>query len=107
MTTWVPDACTLPTAVQPLRVAEFDQLFAGAVSRPRRVAPGRLEVVLSAEAEPVARDLVARETACCSFFAFTLRPCADGVELIVEVPLAHVAVLDAVQQRAEAVRAGS
>ncbi|HET6741695.1 MAG TPA: hypothetical protein VFH76_22285 [Kribbella sp.] len=26
--TWVPDACTLPTAERPFRVAEFDQLFA-------------------------------------------------------------------------------
>ncbi|MBB6551859.1 hypothetical protein [Nonomuraea rubra] len=30
--TWVgPSACTLPTVEQPLRVAEFDALFAGAV----------------------------------------------------------------------------
>ena len=25
---WVPQACTLPTVQQPLRVAEFDGLFA-------------------------------------------------------------------------------
>ncbi|MFI5877126.1 hypothetical protein ACIBAH_32705 [Streptomyces sp. NPDC051445] len=28
MTTWVPQSCTLPTTEQPLRVAEFDTLFA-------------------------------------------------------------------------------
>ena len=25
---WVPEACTLPTVEQPLRLAEFDSLFA-------------------------------------------------------------------------------
>ena len=31
---WVaPDACTLPTAERPLRVAEFDDLFANAAAR--------------------------------------------------------------------------
>jgi hypothetical protein len=104
VTPWVPESCTLPTADRPLRVAEFDGLFAGAVRRPSRLAPGRLEVLLPAEAEPVARDLAARETACCSFFTFTLRPGQEGVALTVEVPPAHVAVLDAVEQRAEAVR---
>ena len=30
---WVaPEACTLPTAQQPLRVAEFDDLFANSVT---------------------------------------------------------------------------
>ncbi|MEV6153769.1 hypothetical protein AB0L53_25835 [Nonomuraea sp. NPDC052129] len=28
---WVPSECTLPTAEQPLRVAEFDALFAEVV----------------------------------------------------------------------------
>jgi len=39
---WVPvDACTLPTREQPLRLAEFDELFAStlrAVSAPTRTA---------------------------------------------------------------------
>jgi hypothetical protein len=102
----VPRDCTLPTAERPLRAAEFDAVFATAVGPPRRPAPGRLEVVLAAEAEPVARDLVARETACCSFFAFTLRPGPDGTVLAVEVPVAQVEVLDAIQKRIEAARAG-
>jgi hypothetical protein len=29
--TWVPEACTLPTVDQPLRAAEFDDLFATAL----------------------------------------------------------------------------
>ena len=105
-TSWVPQACTLPTVEQPLRVAEFDDLFTAATGPPRRVAPGRLEVVLAADAAASARDLVARETACCSFFTFTLTPCADGVELVTEVPAAQVAVLDAMQRRIEAARGG-
>ncbi|MDT7581356.1 MAG: hypothetical protein QOK35_2620 [Pseudonocardiales bacterium] len=105
-TAWVPESCTLPTAEQPLRVAEFDGVLATAVAPPRRVAPGRLEVVLAAEVAATTRGLVARETACCSFFTFTLNPCPEGVELIVEVPAAHVAVLDGMQRRIEAARAG-
>ena len=34
---WVPEACTLPTVEQPLRVAEFDELFATAVRPVERV----------------------------------------------------------------------
>jgi hypothetical protein len=30
---WAPDACTLPTAERPLRVAEFDDLFTFVVPR--------------------------------------------------------------------------
>jgi hypothetical protein len=41
----VPSACTLPTAEQPLRVAEFDALFATATSA-ERVAPGELRFAL-------------------------------------------------------------
>ena len=105
--TWVPESCTLPTVEQPLRVAEFDDLFTAVTGPPRRVAPSRLEIVLAADAAASARDLVARETACCSFFTFTLTPCADGVELVTEVPAAQVAVLDAMQRRIEAARGGS
>jgi hypothetical protein len=40
-TRWVPEACTLPTVEQPLRVAEFDDLFATAlrgIARPADLA---------------------------------------------------------------------
>jgi hypothetical protein len=105
MTAWVPEACTLPTVERPLRVAEFDDLFEAVVGPPRRPAPGRLEIVLAEGAATAARDLIAREAACCSFFTFTLHPYAAGVELIIDVPVAHVEVLDAVQRRIEAARA--
>ncbi|PPK71438.1 hypothetical protein V5P93_003304 [Actinokineospora auranticolor] len=66
---WVPRACALPTAEQPLRLAEFDALFTAlrAVERPE---PTRLRLVLDASVEAIARDLAARETECCSFFTF-------------------------------------
>ena len=107
MATWVPDACTLPTAEQPLRVAEFDGLFATAVRPAVRPAPDTLEIGLPAGAAAAAQDLMARETACCSFFAFTLRTSGDEALLEVRVPASQLAVLDALQQRVEVVRSGS
>lgn len=35
---WVPDACTLPTVEQPLRLNEFDDVFRDAV-RVSRISP--------------------------------------------------------------------
>jgi hypothetical protein len=37
---------------------------------------------------------VARETACCSFFTFTLTATGGALELAVAVPDSHVEVLD-------------
>jgi hypothetical protein len=115
---WVPVAtCTLPTAEQPLRVAEFDALFAAslrAVEHPADAAP-RTRLVLAGDATiPVhAQRLADAETACCSFFTFTLTPLAADpadsadtivVALDVEVPAARADVLAALVQRAEAAR---
>ncbi|USX54893.1 hypothetical protein [Lentzea sp. HUAS12] len=46
---WVPDACTLPTADRPFRVAEFDDLLAGVV----RHRPERTRLVLELEPRPL------------------------------------------------------
>lgn len=69
----VPDACTLPTAEQPLRLAEFEALFAAAVRQFETLSPthARLRLAGPAGLEATVRDLTARETACCSFFTFT------------------------------------
>jgi hypothetical protein len=100
---WVPPACTLPTAEQPLRIAEFDDLFAASLRGLERVAPTRLQLRLDAGNEPIARDLTARETSCCSFFAFDYTHAGGGELLLdVTVPQAHVAVLDALAVRAAA-----
>lgn len=108
MMTWVPEACTLPTAEQPLRVAEFDGLFATAVRAAERVDRTGLRIFLPAaeETAAAARDLAARETGCCSFFAFAVRTSTAGTELEVRVPESQVAVLDAMARRAEAARTG-
>ncbi len=108
--TWVPlKACALPTAEQPLRAAEFDELFATALSGMDRVAPTRLRLLLggaTAVMEAGLRDLVARETECCSFFAFTIeRVDGDRLHLDVEVPAERIDVLDAIAARALAATA--
>jgi hypothetical protein len=106
--TWVPESCTLPTVDQPLRVAEFDALFATATGAAERLSPTRLRVQLPGDHDTTAtaRDLIARETGCCSFFSFDLRLSATATDLEVVVPESQVAVLDAMQQRVDAARAG-
>ncbi|WP_212994396.1 hypothetical protein [Actinoplanes auranticolor] len=103
---WVPEACTLPTVDQPLRLAEFDELFATALRDQRRLSPTVLRWRLDPAAEPVARDLTARESSCCAFFTFTFTTSGEGeqeaVNLDIQVPPAQVAVLDALAGRAVA-----
>lgn len=104
---WVPDACTLPTAQQPLRLAEFDRFFRDAVRGGDRLSPQHLRLHLDGteQVERTARDLTAREASCCSFFAFAIaRPGPDSLTLDVRVPAAHVDVLDALAERATSVR---
>jgi hypothetical protein len=106
--TWVPESCTLPTVEQPLRIAEFDALFATATGPPERLGPTRLRLHLPGGQDNAARarDLIARETGCCSFFSFDLRPSVTAMELYVEVPKAQIAVLDAMQRRVHEVHTG-
>ena len=117
---WVAaDACTLPTVERPLRVAEFDALFAGHLVEVIDTGPARLRLVLRGPvglAERV-QDLADRETECCSFFRFSLSEVADRVpgepsartwlHLDVEVPAPRTAVLTAFAERAAAVSAGA
>ena len=110
---WVPvDACTLPTAEQPLQVAEFDTLFAAAlreVHRPPGIAT-RARLLLAGDEGLGDRvqHLADAETASCSFFAFTLTPLSGGdgttLALDVEVPAAHADVLTGLVRRAERAR---
>jgi hypothetical protein len=100
---WVPtEACTLPTAEQPLRVAEFDALFASALRGVERQAPDRLRLVLDAAAATSARELVARESDCCSFFDFRFTPADDRLLLDVRVPASRTDVLDGLARRVAA-----
>jgi hypothetical protein len=102
----VPDACTLPVVEQPLRLAEFDSLFAGALRGQRRMAATRLRWMLDPGAEAFARDLTDRETRCCSFFTFAFAPAGDDLLLDVEVPQSQVSVLDALETWAASARSG-
>ena len=77
--TTVPDACTLPTEDQPIRVAEFEALFANEVVSATRHAPTRLALQLRPGCAAAVRDLTERESQCCSFFTFTVRDEPDGV----------------------------
>ncbi|MEP7019053.1 MAG: hypothetical protein ABI808_00265 [Pseudonocardiales bacterium] len=99
---WVPDACTLPTVDQPLRVAAFDDLFARAVRGMDRPTATRLRLTLDPAAEASTRDLVAREADCCSFFAFTIDRTPGDLVLEVGVPAAQAAVLDGIASRVTA-----
>lgn len=116
---WVlVDACTLPSAEQPLRVAEFDDLFAETLTRVTLQEPTRVRLTMFGEPGLRSRvqSLVDRESECCSFFTFRVTACdADaatgqtltGVHLDVEVPEARADVLSALAGRAEDVLATS
>jgi hypothetical protein len=95
------DACTLPTAERPLRLAEFDALFADAVRRVERDGD-LLQLRMSGPAglRERVRDLAARESACCSFFAFDLVGSDADLVLTVAVPAEHGAILAALADRA-------
>jgi len=100
------DECTLPSAERPLRLAEFDALFAAAVRRVETLGPthARLHLTGPAGLEATVRDLIARETECCSFFAFTTTASSfaavDHLTLVIEVPAAYAEVLAALVERA-------
>jgi hypothetical protein len=104
---WVPQSCTLPTAEQPLRVAEFDALFTDAVRAADRPSRTQLSLDLEPTAEMAAHaaGLAVRETACCSFFTFILTATGGALQLGVAVPDAYVEVLDALAARVAQVRA--
>ena len=100
------ESCTLPAAERPLRIAEFDALFSDAVHAMDRRSRTRLNLELEPTPEVAAQaaGLVVRETACCSFFTFTLTATGSRLELGVAVPESHVAVLDGLAARLAEVR---
>lgn len=106
---WAPDACTLPTVDQPIRLAEFDDLLGADALGVRRVNAGCVAIDLRPDHAVAARaaDLAARESGCCSFFTFTLR-ITDGTTILeIATPAAYVTVLDALVARAQDSRSSS
>jgi hypothetical protein len=104
---WVPAACTLPTVEQPLRRAEFDDLFAEDVTSVDQISPERLRFEVRADAGAAARaaGLAVKEAGCCSFFNFDLSIGDGKVSMTVSTSAPHADVLAALRDRAAA-RAG-
>ncbi|MFC5728156.1 MULTISPECIES: hypothetical protein [Nocardioides] len=95
------EACTMPTADRPLRLAEFDALFSRAVRDVQRGGTGvRMHLAGDAGLVDRVRDLTDRETSCCSFFAFTIDGTDDDLTLDIAVPPARQEILDALADRA-------
>jgi hypothetical protein len=94
-----PAACTLPAADRPLRVAEFESLFAAAVRSVERREPRRLSLMLDPAFAGRAAELAVRETHCCSFFEFAVVASGAGVRLEIQVPAGQSGVLDALEAR--------
>lgn len=100
---WVPESCTLPSADQPLRSAEFEELFASGVTAVQR-SPAGVRLMLTPDAGVAGRaaDLAAREAQCCSLFTFILTATGGGLSLDITAPPNHGDVLDAIAVRARA-----
>lgn len=98
-----PEACTLPLAERPDRIAEWDALFGGRVQSVHRTSRTQTDMELepapSAAAE--AADLAMREAGCCSFFQFTLRAAGNRLRLTIEVPQRYADVLAGLSDRAD------
>lgn len=101
---WVPAACTLPTAEQPLRRAEFDELFAEDVMSVNQMSPLEVRFELRPDAEVAGRAarLAAKETGCCSFFTFGLTITDGTISMAVSTAPAQATVLAALGARAQA-----
>ncbi|MGW5001587.1 hypothetical protein ACWEP8_28400 [Streptomyces hydrogenans] len=98
---WVPRSCTLPSGERPLRVAEWDALLSErltSLSRPQSLRI-RLSLAVGEGVEERVRDLVARESGCCSFFTFTTTTDQDLIDLEISVDRAHEAILDGLAAR--------
>jgi hypothetical protein len=107
--TWVPAECGLPLEERAVRAAEFDELFAAALRGVARPEPTLLRLTLdgSDRVATTARELVAREAACCSLFDFTLTRTPDrALRLEVRVPTERTRVLDDLAARATGATGG-
>jgi hypothetical protein len=96
-----PDACSLPLADQPGRVAEWDTLFATAVRRVEKLPGGvRFELDRSRAAVAAVADLADRESQCCAFFTFGVTVGFDTLALSVDADPEHADVAKALAARA-------
>ena len=99
------EACTLPTVDRPLRLAEFDDLFATTLRSIENTGPTHARLLLSGEAAVAERTqlLADAESSCCSFFTFSVNTVELGlVAFDIEVPAAYTDVLAGLVARADA-----
>ena len=104
----VPAACTLSPAQQPVRGAEWGDLFGTDVLEIRRENPTSAQIVLRPDPLVAARaaDLAVRETQCCSFFVFSQTATGGTLTVEIVVPPKQSAALDALLVLAPAVKTG-
>ncbi|MGW7262254.1 hypothetical protein [Streptomyces sp. NPDC054842] len=104
----VPQSCTLPKEERPLRVAEWDGLFAERLREVSRPHPLRLRLDLGSDTsvEGPIRALVEKESGCCSFFTFTVTTHTGALLLDVTVDEVHAPVLNALAARSGATGEG-
>ena len=92
--------CTMPTAGRPLRLAEFDALFASVTAVHHEGTVTRLHLGGGPGLADRVRDLTDRESQCCSFFTFTVTGSDTEVDLEIEVPPQHRSIGAAIAARA-------
>ncbi len=91
----------MPAAERPLRLAEFDTLFAEAVvSVEREGDTTRLRLSGAEGLRDRVLDLTRRESRCCSFFDFSVEGDDQDLDLVISVPKQHHDVLAALTERA-------
>lgn len=97
----IPSACTLPTAERPIRLKEFGELLASSSRRGERLSATSLTLYLAGEAglEQSVRELAARESDCCSFFAFEISADQADVIMTITVPPQHSGILDSLEAK--------
>jgi len=101
------EACTLPTVERPLRLAEFDDLFAATLRSVERTESTHARLLLTGDQEVAeqTRRLADAESSCCTFFAFGVSALEPGlVAFDIEVPAAYAEVLGSLVARADAAR---
>jgi hypothetical protein len=95
------DACTMPTAERPLRLAEFDDLFVSSLTALTTGKDGvRMKLHGDAGLYDRVKDLATREATCCSFFTFIVDGTDTHVDLSISVPPARQDILNALAARA-------
>lgn len=86
-------SCTLAGPAFRIREEEFRRLFARSLEKVGELDARTAHLLLDAQCEAELRELLARETECCSFFEFEVEPTRDGVRLTVRVPAGSEAAL--------------